>query len=66
MLVLSRKINEAIKIGSSIEVRVVAVRGGTVRLGITAPEDIPVVRDDVKCKCLNPSKCGSNCCRRVQ
>jgi carbon storage regulator len=66
MLVLSRKVNEAIKIGDSIEVRIVAIRGNKVRLGITAPKNISVSRDDFKCHCADPSKCGINCCRRFK
>jgi len=47
MLVLSRKKNESIKIGDQITVMVVEVRGGTVRLGIEAPQEVPVHRSEV-------------------
>jgi carbon storage regulator len=47
MLVLSRKIGEAIQIGDGITITVTRVQGDTVRLGITAPRDIPVHREDV-------------------
>ena len=47
MLVLSREIDEIIKIGDNIEVMVVDVCGGKVRLGITAPGHIPVHRKEV-------------------
>ena len=47
MLVLSRKINEKIMIGKSIEILVVEIRGDKVRLGITAPRDVPVNREEV-------------------
>ena len=48
MLVLSRKIGERIWIGDKISVTVVRVAGGGVRLGIEAPEDLPVVREELK------------------
>jgi len=47
MLVLSRKRNESIMIGDDIEVSVLAVAGGKVRMGIEAPRDIPVFRKEV-------------------
>ena len=47
MLVLSRKINEVICIGDNIEVQVLQIKGGTVRLGITAPREISVVRSEI-------------------
>jgi len=47
MLVLSREKNEAICIGNNIKVVVVEIRGDKVRLGIEAPTEIPVHRDEV-------------------
>jgi carbon storage regulator len=47
MLILSRKINETIVIDGRILVRVVRVEGGVVKLGIQAPEDVPVHRQEV-------------------
>ncbi len=47
MLVLSRKTNESIMIGDSIEVKVVDVIGRTVKLGIEAPRDVAVHRKEV-------------------
>lgn len=48
MLVITRKNGEAVSIGNDIRITVVAVIGGKVRLGIEAPRDVPVVRDDAK------------------
>jgi carbon storage regulator len=48
MLVLSRQRDEVLIIGEDIEVRVVDIRGDKVRLGITAPREIPVHRKEVK------------------
>jgi carbon storage regulator len=47
MLVLSRKKNESIIIDDQIRIVVVEVRGDKVRLGIEAPRDIPVHRQEV-------------------
>jgi carbon storage regulator len=47
MLILSRKRNEEIIIGDNIVVNVVEIRGDKVRLGITAPDEVPVHRREV-------------------
>ena len=47
MLVLSRKKNESIVINNDIKIVVVEIRGDKVRLGIEAPRDIEVHREEV-------------------
>ena len=47
MLVLSRRVGEEIVIADNIRVRVLMVQGKTIRLGITAPKSIPVVRQEL-------------------
>ena len=47
MLVLTRKVGEDIVIGNDIHITVVAVKGGSVRLGVTAPKDVEVDRGEV-------------------
>ena len=47
MLVLSRKVGEEIVIGNDIRIQVVELRGGNVRLGIVAPDDVVVDRQEV-------------------
>ena len=47
MLVLTRKTNESIMIGDDVEVSVLAVAGDKIRIGISAPRDIPVFRKEV-------------------
>ena len=46
MLVLSRKVGEAVAIGDNVKVVVTDVRGRTVRIGIEAPTDIRISRVD--------------------
>ncbi len=48
MLVLSRRENERIKIGNSIVVMVVRVTGDRVRIGIEAPPDVIVLREELE------------------
>ena len=48
MLVLSRKVGERILIGDQISVTVVRVAGGGVRLGIEAPDELPVIREELQ------------------
>ena len=50
MLVLSRKVGERIWIGDEISVTVVRITGGGVRIGIEAPSEMPVVREELKAK----------------
>ncbi|CAM1381616.1 carbon storage regulator CsrA [Fretibacterium fastidiosum] len=47
MLVLSRRINESIQIGTDVEVMVIDVRGDVVRLGITAPQATQIWRKEL-------------------
>lgn len=47
MLVLTRKIDEAIVIGKDIEVVVLAVKGDSIKLGIKAPKDVPIKRKEI-------------------
>ena len=47
MLILSRKINESLVINNNIVITVVEVGRGKVRIGIEAPRDIPVHRQEV-------------------
>jgi len=47
MLILTRRIGEAVKIGDDIEVSVIGIKGNQVRLGINAPTDVAVHRQEI-------------------
>ena len=48
MLVLSRGVGERIQIGDQIEVVVVRIAPGLVRIGIEAPTEMPIVREEIQ------------------
>ncbi len=47
MLVLARKTDESILIGENIHVKVVSIEKGVVKLGIDAPSDVTIIRDEL-------------------
>ena len=47
MLALSRKKNEALVINNNIEITILEIKGDQVKIGITAPKEIPVYRKEV-------------------
>jgi carbon storage regulator len=49
MLILTRKIGETVRIGDNITVKVLALRGGQISLGFTAPNDVRIFREEVLC-----------------
>jgi carbon storage regulator len=48
MLILTRRVNEAIRIGEEITVVVLGVKGNQVRIGIEAPKELSVDREEVR------------------
>lgn len=48
MLVLSRRQGQKIIIDDDIVISIVAIRNGQVRIGVDAPEHIPIVREEIK------------------
>ena len=53
MLVLSRKLSESITIGDNITVKVLSIKNGIVRLGVEAPRDVRILREELKVRCPN-------------
>ena len=47
MLILTRKEGESLRLGDDITVTVVSVKGGHVRIGVTAPRDVAVHREEI-------------------
>lgn len=47
MLNLTRRVGETIVVGDNVTVTVLAVQGNQVRIGVTAPKDIPVHREEI-------------------
>ena len=56
MLALSRKKNEAIIINNNIEISVLDIRGDQIKLGISAPKEIPIYRKEVYIQIQNENK----------
>ena len=48
MLVLSRKLSESIVIDENIHVQVLSIQGNRVRLGITAPRGVSIIRSEIE------------------
>lgn len=48
MLVLTRKPGQSIKIGGDIEVKIVGVENNQIRIGIEAPKDIKILREEIE------------------
>ncbi len=48
MLVLSRKLDEAIWLGDNIKIKIMGIEKGVVKLGIEAPNNITILREELK------------------
>lgn len=60
MLILTRRLGETIRIGPDIIVTVLGVNGQQVRLGIEAPKDVPVHREEVFARIQHERKTAKN------
>lgn len=47
MLILTRRIDESVRIGDDIDVKIIGINGNQVRIGISAPREIVVHREEV-------------------
>ena len=59
MLVLTRKVGESIAIGDQIKVRVVEVKGNSIRIGIDAPADFRIYREEIYLKVQEQNRLAS-------
>ena len=55
MLVLDRKRGQQVVIGNGIVVTVLEVRGSRVKLGFVGPAEVPIHREEIRRKCLEPA-----------
>ncbi|MEB3751036.1 carbon storage regulator CsrA [Geobacillus icigianus] len=60
MLVLARKKNESIMIGDSIEIKVLAIEGEQIKLGIIAPKHIDIYRKEIYAAIQKENKLAAN------
>ena len=60
MLALSRKKNEAIVINNNIEITILEIKGEQVKLGISAPKEVPVYRKEVYVQIQEANKEATN------
>lgn len=58
MLILTRRVGETLMIGDSVTVTVLGVKGNQVRIGITAPRDVSVHREEIFQR-INPDSEGA-------
>ena len=56
MLILTRKIGEAIAIGDNIKIRLLEIKGGQVKIGVEAPNNIAVHREEVFLRILEENR----------
>jgi len=56
MLALSRKKNEALVINNNVEITILEIKGDQVKIGITAPKEVPVYRKEVYLQIQNANK----------
>lgn len=60
MLALSRKKNEALIINNNIEVTILEVKGDQVKIGITAPKEVPIYRKEVYLQIQEANKAAAD------
>lgn len=56
MLILSRKLEESIIINENIEITIIGISEGKVKLGINAPKDVEILRSEVKKEVENENR----------
>jgi carbon storage regulator len=65
MLILSRRRGEAVQIGKSIRITVIDMQGSKVKIGIEAPREIPVDRDEIYERKRREQKSGNDETRKT-
>ncbi len=60
MLILSRRVGESVMIGDDVVVTVLEVRGDSIRIGITAPRDVQVHREEIYAAVLSANQAAAS------
>jgi carbon storage regulator len=60
MLILTRRINETLNIGDDVQVTVLGIKGNQVRIGINAPRDVPVHREEIYQRIKREERMGTD------
>lgn len=64
MLILTRKSGEAIRIGDQVTLKIIEIRGNQVRLGVEAPRDLEVHREEIYALIQDRSRREEDCSER--
>jgi len=53
MLIISRRVDEQFRVGDDVKIKILSIKGGQVRIGVTAPDDVGVHREEIYQRILN-------------